>query len=415
MTSFLAEAGPNAGLERIAASLSPEVLNSRVLVVDDVLINRLLIGEVLQSLGISHVLYAADGREALEQAARHKPDIVVLDIDMPEIDGIEVCRRLKDDPEHSRIPVLMQTAFDGPKERSRAFDAGASDFISKPINNSELLARVKVHLENRHLIQGLQSYRDRVQAELALARDMQAALLPSRERVREIQAATGLSIAAYFSTSSELGGDFFALRLLGDHKLGVTMVDFSGHGVTAALNTFRLHTLMGLGASGAGLEGLPHDDPAAKLALLNDHLHALLPRGQYATVTHLVIDSATGAMIYAAAGSPPPLLYDPAADETVELDSRGLPLGFVPGHSYEQRDAALPPGGVLLLYSDALIESPDEDGAMLDLAEICALIRPQAGDGGAAEPLDRLLERFFAGREEPLPDDLTLVCLRRPV
>lgn len=386
--------------------LSQQIAQSRVLVVDDGPSNRALLANYLKLAGFSRITFAADGFEALELVDSFDPDIVVLDVAMPKMDGFEVCRRIRSDPQRSRLPVLIQTAFGGPKERQQAFEAGATDFVTKPIHRGELIARVRLHLENRILIRNLQQYHDRIDKELSLARSMQLGILPTKGALARLSDETGVDIAEHFVSSSELGGDFWGAHALEGGRIAVYAVDFSGHGVTAALNTFRLHTLM----LGAGVND--NRPPAELLKDLARQLRALLPRGQFATMFYGVIDPAANLLSYAAAAAPPPLLMERAGAPAQKLESAGLPLGMVSDADYVARTASFPPGATLFLYSDALIETANSAGALFEVNDIAAAME-QAGDAAAAATLERVLTAFQSGRSSHLDDDLTAVVVHR--
>ncbi len=378
-----------------------DVSACKVLVVDDSASFRKIIGAFLRSAGIVTLEFADNGRDGLEKVASFEPDLVILDIMMPEMDGFEVCRRLRADPKHHRLPVLVQTALEDPAERTAVFQAGASDLITKPIHGPELIARVRVQLENRLLIGSLEDYRHRVETELNLARKMQEALLPDLSGAAEIGQCAGLLVDSHFRPSAEIGGDMWTIRNLGDGKIAVSTVDFSGHGVSAALNTFRLHTLMH--------QSLPHEDePAAYLGLLNEQLVDLLPTHQFATMFYGVIDTRAGHLTYAGAGAPSPILS--SADGPVALNASGLPLGITRAATYKNRSADFPEGAFLLLYSDALVETADHDGKTLETEDLLSWVSDALTKRGMASPLGALLDRFRTNHKPP-DDDLTLVWL----
>ncbi|MGQ9366655.1 PP2C family protein-serine/threonine phosphatase [Azospirillum sp. ST 5-10] len=379
--------------------------DSRVLIVDDNAFNRNSLALVIRRAGVGGIEFAADGEEGLRKVARFQPDLVLLDVDMPVMDGLEMCRRLRQEPEHAELPVLFQTALDGDDEQVRCFEAGGNDFISKPIRPGECVARVRHHLEKRQLFAELSTYRARVQRELAHAQAMQLSLLPDPVLVDAIGLRYGLAIAAHFETSSELGGDLWTVRSLDHRRIGVLVADFAGHGITAAINTFRLHTL---------IERIPMsaENPAGWLVQLNAALKEVLPVGQFATAFAAVLDVEADTLTYAGAGSPNPAVG--TRDGTVRLlDSAGLLLGVSRKAHYVNRTVAMPPGAFLFLYSDALIESRDAAGACFGQPAVADLVRDAAADRG--RPLDRLLDRFFARVGRPLRDDLTAVWIaRRP-
>lgn len=371
----------------------------RVLIVDDSPSFRKIIGAFLRTAGITHVEYACDGIEGLAKVDLFQPDLVILDIMMPKMDGFDVCLRLRADPRYRHLPILVQTALDSPSERTNVFQAGATDLITKPIHGPELIARIRVQLENRLLINSLEDYRRRMKSELELARHMQEALLPdfSGHAKNEIP---GLTVASHFRPSAELGGDMWSLRNLGNGKVGVATVDFSGHGVSAALNTFRLHTLM---------HQMPPEEqsPSDYLSALNAQLVDLLPTHQFATMFFGIIDLPAGRLTYSGAGAPSPVVGNP---QVQVLEAAGLPLGITRAATYQDRQVDFPPGSFLFLYSDALIETEDNRGNVLEAEDLTAMVSAGLRDGG--DPLPGLLRQFGEGRQPP-SDDLTLVWLRR--
>ena len=312
---------------------------------------------------------------------------------------------MRADPNHGTTPVLVQTALGTPEDRNRVYKAGATDMLTKPISGGELIIRVRTHLENRLLVQNHQD-RLRLESEINAARQMQEALLPPSALLEEIQEQYAIDIDAHFETSSELGGDFWGVHRLQDHQLGIYIVDFSGHGVGAALNTFRLHTLMSDLRPSA-------DDPAAYLATLNNQLVQLLAVGQFATMFYGIIDTKLHSLTYSAAAAPPPLVGQEDAPDLEFHDTRGLPLGMKKDTAYENHTTGFPPGCLLFLYSDALIETTVTGGEDLDEAGVKALLRESLEAEGTNRPLEYMIGKFHQMMAEPLRDDLTAVLVRR--
>lgn len=378
--------------------------DSRVLIVDDNEFNRKSLAVVVRRAGITEIAFAADGLEGLAMVERFKPDLVLLDVAMPNLDGLEMCRRLRADPAHAELPILFQTALDRDEEQVRCFEAGGSDFISKPIKPGECMARVRHQLERRKLFAELSSFRARVERELKHARAMQLSLLPEPARVTAIGARFGLRIDSHFETSSELGGDLWDVVEIDERRVGFLIVDFAGHGITAAINTFRLHTL-------AERVPAPRADPAAWLTQLGLALKEVLPVGQFATAFYGVLDTAADTLTFAAAGAPHPILGAPEGEAEL-LDSSGLLLGVSRKARYENRTVPWPRGGFLFLYSDALIESRDVGGTSIGQLGLTELVRQGRRDD-PAHPLRVVLGRFFTGVPRPLRDDLTAVWIAR--
>jgi len=380
------------------------IRQSRVLVVDDTAANRELIRGYLELSGFTNIDSAVDGVDALERIARQEPDIVILDLAMPRLNGFDVCKQLIQ-TDRRNLPILVQTAFGGATERSRAFEAGATDFITKPIHRIELLARVRLHLENRALISRLRIYNDRVKSELSVARSMQENLLPTAETLAALRDRMGLDVAAVFETSSELGGDLWGVRALDATRIAIYAFDVCGHGVTAALTAFRLHALINSITAA-------DDEPAAVLEKLSERLRRLLARGEYATMVFAVIDLAANQLRYASAAAPGIFLHTP--DQGVALlDTKGLPLGVADGQTYRQQSVDFPPGAALYLFSDALTETQDASGALWDVEDLRGILGGRRDDADAQVVLTLLLEKFRAERQAFLADDLTAICVRR--
>ena len=243
-----------------------------------------------------------------------------------------------------------------------------------------------------------------VSEEIQLARTMQMELLPSAQALNDVERRLGLRLSAHFETSSTLGGDLWGLQAIDDYRLGLWLADFSGHGLTAALNTFRLHTLVGNCTPVA-------DMPAAFLAEVNRRLVGLLPLGQYAAMLYGVIDLAAGAFRYAAAAMPPPLLRHPDG-RVIRGDGAGLPLGVSARATYAERHIPLGPSSLLFLATDGLADSVATDGQRLGAAGVERLLESSIQAPG--NDTDAVLAPFLAQIQRPLRDDLTALCCACP-
>lgn len=381
------------------------LLDSRILVVDDDATSRSMIVLTLRKHGFSDIRMAVNGREALTQIAAAPPDLLVLDILMPDVDGFAVCRRLRTDPRFADLPIVVQTALDSPSDRAKAFECGATDLVSKPINASELIARISIHLERRLHIEGLTSYQTRMQEELGLARQMQRDLLPSTIQIGAVRDRYGIDVAGYFDPCSEIGGDLWGIRAIDASRLGLYLIDFSGHGVSAALNTFRIQTLVSELWSLAA-------EPSLLLENLNLRLCETLGLGQFATIFFAALDLEYASIEFAAAGAPAAALLGGGDEAPCLLDGSGLPLGLMKSASYPNRHASLPPGSSLFLVSDGLLETRDRSGAILDAAGFAAMARRAARAADASSIVNAVIDDFARRVAGPPEDDLTLVCLR---
>lgn len=386
------------------AEIADNVRSAKILVVDDMALMRQMIGMCLNRGGFANIHFASDGDEALEAIEENTPDILVLDLNMPRVSGYEVCRTLRADKRYASLPILVQSASETPEERVEVFRAGATDFVSKPINQPELLARVQMHLENKFLIHSLTDFRERMKSELVLAREMQESLLPETQSIAELEEGTGVKIEQYYQASFELGGDLWGCWELPDDRLGVFVLDIAGHGVGAALNTFRVHAMMGRFKWSL-------QDPALFLSDLNRVLQPHFPMGQFATMFYFTLNYKTGDLVYAGAGAPRPMIV--GKNGVRLLDSVGVPVGIVKKPGYENHEDKLGEDESIFCYSDVLIEAVQPDGKFLGEEGLISWVEDIADNGDRASLVSKLLWRFFDNQPQALPDDLTAVALHR--
>lgn len=388
----------------LSARLAPDVLDASILLAEDQKVNADFITTILRDVGFRRIRVARDGREALRLITEAPPDILVLDVMMPILSGLAVCRTLREQPQFDDLPILVQTGLSSVHDRIEVFRAGATDVILKPINGLELVARVSLLIERKQLVRRLMQTRDRLQSDLLAAHDVQLSLLPQAEQLVALRAQRRLDLAARFEPSSELGGDFWGLMRLGPERVGLYVADFAGHGVEAALNTMRLHTIV---------QDIPEgiQSPADVLVHINARLKRLLPAGQFATMTCVFLEQRTATLSWASAGAPPPLLWSPHGGWQ-GLDSAGVPLGVASEAAYGARTTAFPEGAVIALCSDALSETRRPDGSRLEDAGVAALFAAADPLRPAAAILDSVLEGFHARIEPPVTDDLTVIVAR---
>lgn len=389
-----------------AICLDNSIRGSKILVVDDQKMVRELLKIYLNAGGYQNLIFAADGDEALDAIAAEEPDLVVLDLQMPRMSGLEVCKALRADPQSRMLPVLVQTAADSAEDRAEVFRSGATDMVGKPINDAELLARVGIHLQNRHMLRQLSQYRESMEHDLKMARDMQHRIMPNDRGLAKLHEKYGIEIRSHFETCDSLGGDMWNVWPLNEDRIGFHIIDFTGHGVVASLNTFRFQSLV----TATGFDG---SNQEAYIEKINNRLHGLLPSGQFATAIGGYIDIRENVVRYTAAAGPKPFLISPEAPEGVFLPSDGRPLGMTGDAKYPEREVPFPPGSSLFLYSDALTETPDMINPVYNEDRI-----QQALTGGLdpdGHPFDVILADFLDRAAGPLNDDLTMVMLSRPV
>lgn len=372
-----------------------DVKECHILVVDDLAFNRQMIEGILRAEGYRTIIMAEDGLEALAQISRDKPDLVILDLIMPHMDGYAVLREVRSQSGCDDIPILVQTASNGVEDKNRAFEAGATDFFTKPLSPVELKSRVAVHLHNRVLTRELRAYQARMSLEVDAAKIIQTSMLPPQFLIDEKNQTHGVCVASFFKGSSELSGDLWGFLKDCPQGMGYYMGDFVGHGVSAAVNTFRLHTLMGELDQGQPLEEL--------VFALNNKLCDVMATGQYATFYCGRYDAQAQVLRYVATGCPAPLIR--YRDGTVVVGhNAGLPLGIMKDHHYEIQALPFQKADLLLTHSDALYAALSLDEEDVDtLKDILGAFR---------YPCDLIAGLTQGVHNRVLADDLTLVAMR---
>jgi len=383
--------------------LSVGMQEAHVLIVDDKKLNRDLLQALLTAMGVGRIRQAEGGEQALDIIAADRPDLILLDVIMPGMDGYATCRSLRRHYSLSELPVIFITALDGPSDRFACFAAGGNDVISKPLNNAEVIARVGVHLQLGLIMAKLNVFQARVHDELQRARSAQLSLVPTPLQIEAINERTGLLIEGLMATSSELGGDFWTLLDAGENRICLLLADFTGHGTAAAFNVFRLHLL---------LSRLPQESigsPSRLLERLNSELRHVLKPGEFAAVFAALIDVEAEKMTYCGAATPAPVLVEGGQPRFLECD--GPPLGAFDSPEFEEWETPFPPGSQLLAYSDGLVESVADGQLVCSDERLLSWVAEEQPSGCLASAV---LERFSAILPGEPPDDLTLVSVCWP-
>jgi sigma-B regulation protein RsbU (phosphoserine phosphatase) len=379
-----------------------------ILIVDDTPANLRLLSQMLAEQGY-HVRPVPDGPLALAAVRAEAPDLILLDIRMPGMDGYQVCERLKADPRTRDIPIIFISALDATQDKVRAFHAGGVDYITKPFQAAEVLARVETHLALRELQQQLQAANERMARELSLAGEVQASFLPPK--VPEIP---GWSLSARLKPAREASGDFYDFISLPDGRWGMVVLDVTDKGAAAALYMALCCTLLRTFA-----QQYPNQ-PERVLGAANRRILRDCSANQFVTVFYGVLDPDTGMLVYSSAGHCPALHFRSNGDKEVhELARTGIPLGIFKDRTWRQETVRLDPGDVLVLYTDGIIEAHGEPPSLFGQERLAESVRAGLGTAGTQPPAaqemqERILadvHRFVGGA--PRSDDIALTVLVR--
>ena len=383
----------------------------RILIVDDQQINLNISTHFLKSAGFRNLETAQNGKEALEKVEAFQPDLILLDIIMPEMDGFETCQALKNNPKTADIPVLFMSGLTDVKSRTQGYRLGAVDYVNKPIERNEMIARAEVHILNGMMLRSTQAFSKRMVDDLEGARRFQLDLLPHMEEIEEACSKYNIQIDSEYTPCEELAGDYWTFFQVDDQNLAIAMVDFTGHGVLAALNTIRLHALF------YELENYM-TDPIEFTKQVNTRLEKMLQLGSFATLFYGVLNTQTGELKYVSCGAPAPVIIPENTEEEISLlPSAGIPAGLMKTDMFnpDLHTAQLNQGDLLLLYSDALVETAHKDGRLWmdeDNALLTEAIHAcRTGDNATLGK--SILRKFHKTAHKPLKDDLTFFSIMR--
>jgi len=295
------------------------------------------------------VITAVDGAEGLALAEERLPDLILLDILMPKIDGLEVCRRIKENPDLPFMPIIMATAKADSKDVVEGLNAGADEYLTKPINHSALVARVKSMLRIKELHDQTLFQSNQLQAQLKTATKIQSLFWPNIPDLPEKSDIWAISVPAGY-----VGGDWYDVIPLQDDSILAYVGDVVGKGVPAALIMAALSTKIRTIAQS-------HDNVNRLLQFVNDSMYDLVSEeGYFATLVMIQYWPLSGKAQIVRAGHPNPVLS--AGGRATELPQlNGVALGITPHVDYQIQEFVLAPGDSLLLYSDGIIEAENVD------------------------------------------------------
>jgi phosphoserine phosphatase RsbU/P len=329
-----------------APQLAPDA-QKLILVVDDTPLNIGVISGALKDTYKTKV--ATNGEKALALAsAEDKPDLILLDIMMPGMDGYEVCTRLKADPATREIPVIFLTGQTSAEDETRGFEVGGVDYVHKPFSPAVVKARVRSHILLREARAQLASQLLALNDELEMARQIQLSILP-----HSIPKLTDLDIVANFLPMTSVAGDFYDFIQIDDRHIGILIADVSGHGLPSALIASMLQVAL-TGQAGHASQ------PAKVLLGLNRALSGKFTQN-FVTAAYIYLDLEKNLMRYAGAGHPPILQWRQSTGKSSKIMENGLVLGMVEESTYEALEFPLEAGDRYVLYTDGILEAENSD------------------------------------------------------
>jgi sigma-B regulation protein RsbU (phosphoserine phosphatase) len=351
---------------------------------------------------------ASDGIEALASLQADPPALLLLDFDMPGMDGAEVLKQLRQDAEPSiaQLPTIMLTGHGGEESEVSCLEAGADDFVTKPINEAVLRARIETQLRLRSMRIQLQQQNDELEAwrrnlerDLAAARLTQQSLIPQKPPVLP-----GWDIAACYRPVIQVGGDIYGWLRMADGRTLFWIADATGHGASAALLTTLAKLLFVHGSA-------EYNEPVEIMEAVNNDFRSTFGARSFMTAMCVALDPTTGRASVVGAGHPP-LLVARNGGRTEAIPSSAPPLGLLEQSEFLETNIDLEPGEAFFLYTDGLSGSGHDENPRLSSERLGEMLQPMAAN--AQGLLTRVMEQ--TGMTEGgrvAPDDVAAVVVRR--
>jgi serine phosphatase RsbU (regulator of sigma subunit) len=374
-----------------------DLSESRILIVDDVKANVDLLVQALRD--DYKISVALNGEAALQSVEKNLPDLLLLDIVMPGIDGYEVCRRLRSVGKTRELPIMFLSSLEDVGDKTKGFESGGNDYLTKPFEILEVKARVKSLLKAKAYSDEV---KERISAELRIAREIQQGLFPRRELK-----IPGIEVIGRCNPATETGGDYFDWCELSSDEGFVTLGDAAGHGLGPSLLIASCRAYV--------RADLPKDkDLAGFMNRLNTRLAEDMEGSRFVTFVGAIINAQTANVKLLSAGHCPVLFMNNRSKKVSQIKAHGVPLGVMSEAKYCDGEVVhLEAGDRIVIYTDGITEAKRADGVMfgtdrLSQAVIChnELEGQSFVDALFREAMD------FTGNAA-LQDDLTILSLRR--
>jgi sigma-B regulation protein RsbU (phosphoserine phosphatase) len=374
----------------------------QILVIDDDTTIRIFLKRLLEKQGYE-VITACNGEEGIAKAIAHHPALIICDWMMPVLNGLEVCNYIKSDPNLSTSFFILLTSLDSVADRVKGLDAGADDFITKPIEQNELKARLRAGLRLHQLSRDLQIQKQLLETELAQAAEYVRSLLP-------LPKTEPLPINSCFIPSQQLGGDCFDYYWLDSDCLAVYLLDTAGHGLKAALPSISVLNLL----RSRAIKSLNYYQPSEVLKALNETFQMNYQNDKYFTIWYGVYHRITRQLTYSSAGHPPAILVYSKSPNKVEaqlLRTPGMPVGMFTEAKYVDECCEIPRFSNLYIFSDGAYEITKSDGTLWSLDGLIQILTSLQNT--IDSPLEQVLNYLIAlNSKEAFDDDLSILQIK---
>jgi len=382
---------------------------AQILVVDDDAVSRKILARLLASAGYQ-CHECEDGTEALALVHAKQPSLLLLDFDMPGLNGTEVLESLRSDsdPAIAQIPAIMLTGHGSEESEVRCLQAGADDFVTKPVNAAVLRARIETQLRLHSMRRQLERQNDELEEwRRNLERDLAAAQLTQQSLIpQKAPTIAGWEVATCYRPVIQVGGDIYGWLHMKDGRILFWIADGTGHGAAAALLTTLAKLLFHHGS-------VEHDGPARVMEAVNNDFRRVFGARSFMTAMCVAVDPATGRATVVGAGHPPVLIARHSGG-TESIASVAPPLGLIENPEFTETIVDLDSGDAFLLYTDGLFGAAKGERLRLTPKRLEKMLDHSAPNAEAL--LKGILNQAVPeNSNDSLPDDVAALAVRRTV
>jgi len=386
--------------------MTPDDFPIKVLLVDDQPIVGETVRQMLSSDTDIQYRFCPDPASAIDTANEFRPTVILQDLVMPEIDGLQLVRFFRANPSTRDTPLVVLSSKEEPVIKAEAFSLGANDYLVKLPDKLEVVARVRYHSRGYiNLLQRNDAYRALAEKQRELAAEVNRAAQYVQSLLPAPVTTGPFTVAWRFVPSTQLAGDMFGYHWIDKKHFAVYLLDVSGHGVGSALLAVSAANVLSAG----GLPGVDPRDPGPVMTKLNEMFQMERQDGKYFTLWYGVYSPATRKLAYCNAGHPPALLQTDG--ELQQLEADGPAVGMVPDLPYDTHTVTVAEGARLLIYSDGVFEVEKPDGQMWQYSDFVERITPELANASD------VIERHLAfcrelSKAEVIGDDFSMVEIR---
>jgi serine phosphatase RsbU (regulator of sigma subunit) len=387
----------------------------KILIVDDEPFNVDYLVQELEDLNYETIT-AVNGQEALEKIAGESPDLVLLDIMMPIMNGITVLEKVNADPAMRNIPIIVISANNDLQSVVRGIQLGAEDYLPKPFEPALLRARIRSSLEKKHLHDLQNLYLKSLEHEMNIARDIQKEFLP-----RQLPEITGWEISSYFKAAREVAGDFYDVFILPDGSLTFLVADVCGKGIGAALFMTLFRSLIraaSISDQFSPAQGKKVFTPAERLqhviSLTNNYVAEIHEESNmFATVFIGILNPQSGNLAYINGGNEPALVVGNDGRIHTSLTRTGPAIGVIPHAAFVVKEITLANDDLIVAFTDGIPDTQNINGEFFGNERLHNLLIKNSAPIELLNRVEAELNQFIGTAEQI--DDITLLSIKRKI